>query len=186
MPAQDGIYTGRFGEWLTKYIQNSTRFRNFPFYFDHGNQQQWPNVAAIKGYYGENLSRQSQLAQVDMMIASPEHEIVLLIEIEENPSSPKKIVGDVFTILMCNHFAVRSQNVQHTFQITPATRFVFAGWAMGEGSKLDQLYKVISPRIQNFTTPNDGIRSNNVIYILTDQLSSTLVELQKYIETTFK
>ena len=186
MAAQNGVYTGQFGEWLTVYMRNLPRFLKYYVYFHHGDRQKWPNVAKIEGYYGEKVSNQNFLTAIDILVASAENKAILLIEIEESESSPKKIVGDVFTFLMCNHIAVSRQGKQHVFQINPETKFIFAGWARKKGSKLDKLHKVISPRILNFTTPDDSIRPNNIEYIFTDELSSTLAELQKFIKTSFK
>lgn len=114
-----GANTGVFGYWLTQYLKGLPGYQDLLVYYDHGDPKESMNVVAIKGIYGESVSLISQLAQVDVLVAQPDREILVLVEIEERFSSPKKIAGDVFTLLMCNRFSVRLSGQHEYFRITP-------------------------------------------------------------------
>ncbi|MBC8235578.1 hypothetical protein H8E77_39025, partial [bacterium] len=119
MKPKAGEQTGRFGCWLTQYLKGSPQYYKHLVYYDHGKRDSKPNVAAIKGFFGDEVSNKNRLADVDLMVAKPNKDIMLLVEIEERESSPKKILGDVLAILMCNRFAVKLNGEQHYFRITP-------------------------------------------------------------------
>ena len=161
-----GANTAVFGHWLTRHLEGLPGYQDHQVYYDHGDPKGSPNVAAIKGIYGESVSLISQLAQVDVLVAQPDREIRVVVEIEERFSSPKKIVGDVFTLLMCNRFSVRLSGQHEYFRITPRTKLVIAGTMKVKGSKREQLERVILPRIRQFTMPEDAIDPRKVSFIL--------------------
>jgi len=182
MLMHDGEQTGKFGEWLTAYLNQSTKRQGYTVYFDHGDKS-WPNVGVIYGFYGDHLSRRNQLTQADVILVDQAGDIIFLIEIEERQSPPKKIIGDVFAVFMCNHFAVRHHNNQLVFRLTPETKFVFAGWASRKGSKVDQLQAVIVNRLQQFVVPHDSLNPQNIEFILEENLSSAIEKLgQRIVE----
>jgi hypothetical protein len=185
MSVQNGIQTGKFGEWLTTFLEQRLDFDGYQVFFDHGDRMAHSNVGVIAGCYGERISRKNQLTQADILIANPSDEIILLIEIEERQSSPKKIIGDVFTTMMCNQYAINLKGLKKIFKITSRTQFIFAGWTSDKGSKVAQLQEVISPRIRQFNHPDDGISFENVHFIMTQDLPSSLLELQSKIAAIF-
>jgi hypothetical protein len=136
-----------FGQWLSDRLRKNPRYRHYAVYYDHGDKTVHPNVAAIKGIYGEKVTNSSQLTQVDVMVAKPNQEIIILVEIEEGQCSPKKIIGDIFANLMCNRYAVALEGEQRYFPITSQTVLVIAGIMNPRGAMKDQLEKTIKPRM---------------------------------------
>jgi hypothetical protein len=101
-----GQESASFGQWLSDTLRENPKYQHYAVYYDHGDRTIHPNVAAIKGIYGEKVTRSSQLTQVDVMVAKPNGETIALVEIEERQCSPKKIIGDIFINLMCDRFGV--------------------------------------------------------------------------------
>ncbi|OGO28252.1 MAG: hypothetical protein A2Z16_15975 [Chloroflexi bacterium RBG_16_54_18] len=180
-----GARTGVFGEWLTNYLQGITKYQDYIVYYDHGDPTAHSNVVAIKGLYGEEVSRINQLAQVDILVAKPNQEILTIAEVEEAPSSPKKILGDTFALLMCNRFSVQLLGKHLYFRITPETRLIIAGTIVKRGSKPEQLEKVIFPRMKSFTVPNDTFNPKNVSFIFKGTVGETITELEETFITWF-
>ena len=183
MPSKHGEQTGKFGLWLTNYLK--PRYCEYPVYYDHGDKNLEPNVAAIKGFFGDEVSNKNRLADVDLMVAKPNKDIMLLVEIEERESSPKKILGDVLAILMCNRFAVKLKGEQHYFNVTPKTELIVAGVVPNKGYRLKKINKIISPRLQLFKAPDDSINPQNVTFMFRENISSTIEALKKKMKELF-
>jgi hypothetical protein len=182
---QVGANTGAFGEWLTNYLRGISKYQDYLVYYDHGDPIAHSNVVVIKGIYGEEVSLINQLAQVDVLVAKPNQEILTIVEVEEKPSSPKKILGDTFTLLMCNRFSVSLLGKHHYFRITPETRLIIAGTMVIKGSKPEQLEKVILPRMKSFSVPNDAVDPKNVRFIFRGTIREAISELEKTFITWF-
>ena len=95
MNNKHGKSTGKFGSWLNDYLGSDSFYT---VYYDHGIKTDDPNVAAIKGFFGDQVNNKNRLADIDVMVANIDKEIILLIEIEESEMSPKKLLGDIFSI----------------------------------------------------------------------------------------
>jgi hypothetical protein len=113
-----------------------------------------------------------------MMVAKPNGEIIALVEIEEGQCSPKKIIGDIFTNLMCNRYAVAIEGEQRYFSITPETVLVIAGIMNPRGVMKNQLEKTIKPRISHFHTPEGGVRLDKVWLIFEDRMEVVIEALK--------
>lgn len=174
-----GARTGVFGEWLTTYLEGIAEYQDYLVYYDHADPIAHSNVVAIKGLYGNEVTRINQLAQVDVLVVKPNQEIVSIVEIEETPSSPKKILGDTFALLMCNRFSVHLLGKHQYFKITPETRLIISGTIVIEGSKPEQLEKVIIPRMKSFSVPNDAVDPKNVSFIFKGTIEETISELKE-------
>jgi len=120
---EKGIETGRFGRWLYDYCKS----HDLPYdvYYDHGDKATDPNVAVPKGFYGESVSNLNRLADVDIITVSKDGKAILLIEIEERPASPKKVLGNILAIMMCNKFAVKVKRKQKYYQVNKYTHLFF-------------------------------------------------------------
>jgi hypothetical protein len=178
-----GKQTGLFGEWLSNYLKNKPQ--HYVVYYDHGDRYKNPNVVSIKSFYGDKLSNQNQLAEVDVMVTKPNHDIVAIVEIEERESPPKKIIGDIIALLMCNHFSVRLNGKNQYFRITSGTKLIVAGFINPKGSKMAQLKEVILPRILQFTPLLEGINPKNLSIICEEDLETTMVKLREYMQGLF-
>lgn len=185
MQSKHGPGTGLFGEWLTAYLKNYPKYSRYRVYYDHGDPQIHPNVVAITGFYGNTPSRYNMLTQVDVLVINPEGEISLVFEIEERSSAPKKIIGDVFTNLMCNSYSINLSGKTHYFKITPETQLVVAGIVDTHGSKLKQLDEVIVPRLKAFESPKDSIDEKNARLILKENMDNLIAVLKDTAKTLF-
>ncbi|MDZ7391638.1 MAG: hypothetical protein ONB25_01875, partial [candidate division KSB1 bacterium] len=142
-----GLETGKFGSRLAARMRNDLRYEGWSIYYDHGDATMDPAVAAIKGFFGAEVKNVNRLADVDVLIGSPDGAARVLIEIEERPCSPKKILGDIFALLLCNRFAVRKGQEQRVFRASPSTRVIVAGVLPGRGHRLCKVEDVIVPRL---------------------------------------
>jgi hypothetical protein len=185
MPPGSGQQTGEFGYWLTRHLAGMPRYRNHIVYYDHGDSQSEPNVAVIHGFCGSEVTNVTRLAEVDVMVATPDGELVLLVEIEEGAISPKKLLGDLLAILMCSGFAVKADIGHEYFRIAPNTYFIVAGVASPKGSKLRKITEVIAPRLGELDGLNDAIDPKNVSLVLEGGIDATLDALKDRLRGMF-
>jgi len=89
-----GEQTKEFGLWLIDHLKKNDEYSVF---YDHGNPQEDPTVVVIKGFFGDEVTNRNRLTNVDVMVVKNDKEIVLLIEIEENRMSPKKVLA-IFSV----------------------------------------------------------------------------------------
>ena len=98
-----GIHTGNFGLWVDSFVKD--KGLSYSVFYDHGNKE-IENVGEINGIYGTEVKSGNILAQVDVMAVDSIGNIKLIIEIEDKSSpTPKKILGVVFSIILCNRFS---------------------------------------------------------------------------------
>ncbi len=173
-----GWETGQFGQWLGAQLDSSSRYQLF---YDHGERATDPHVAALKGFAGETVSNLNRLADIDLLLASPAQEARLLIEIEERPLSPKKLLGDIFALLLCTRVAVGRGTEQQYFRITPATHLVVAGIVPTKGQQRAKFATVLLPRLRQVSGPPGGIRLDNVSLILGDSPADMIARLQAHV-----
>ncbi len=167
-----GERTGEFGLWLTEILQDSNQYQ---VYYDHGDSEVHDNVAVIKAFLGETVTRENKLADVDVMVANRDNEILLLIEIEESPLSPKTLLGDIFASLFSTNFAVRVDGKQTNFSVTDRTRLLVTGYVPRKTNLLIE----IRTRLKQFSGPKDSITIDQVVFVIEDDLDTCLVSLQK-------
>jgi hypothetical protein len=178
MKKKHGDKTGLFGAWLTDYLRHRPGCEQTVVYYDHGNKQANPNVAAIKGFYGDRLTRINLLTQADVMVVNPDGQIILIIEIEERASSPKKIIGDVVVNIMCNRYAVVVDGKNCYFVITPETNLIVAGVISMKGAKVAQLEEVIAPQLKRLIASQGGFDERNVKLVFKGDIEATLEALK--------
>ena len=91
---------------------------------------------------------------------------------------PKKILGDILAVLMCNRFAVRVGGEQRTFGISPGTRLIVAGVLPDQGYRLRKVEEVIGPRVHELQGLPDGISPKNVQLIFTTTITASIKKLE--------
>lgn len=178
-----GKHTGKFGLWLTKYIQSLNPPREYTVVYDHGDAEKYPNVAVIKGFYGGQVANKNRLADIDVMVANSDGEVLLLIEIEESKMPPKTLLGDVFSILFSNNVAVKMGDEQKYFSISPETRLIVAGVVRSKGDGQEKIKDVIMPRLREFNVPGDAIQVENVDFVFGDDVEEVMGKLRREVET---
>lgn len=176
-----GMETGRFGEWLTGLLRRHPT-ENIQVYYDHGDKTVHSNVAAIKAFAGEEVSNSNRLADLDVLVAKGD-EALLLIEIEERPLSPKKVLGDVLAVMLCNRLAVLVDGSQRYFKFTPGTQLIIAGAVPDAGQRVSKIREVIAPRIKAISGPPGGLRPDRVGLLFSRSLADTIQALKETTET---
>ena len=174
MTPRSGERTGEFGCWLTRYLAGTSGYRDYIVYYDHGDKQSEPNVAVIHGFYGTEVTNVTRLAELDVMVVSPRGEVVVLIEIEEGAIPPKRLLGDLLAILMCNGFAVKTDIGHGYFTITPDTQFILAGVVSSRGSKPRKIQEVIVPRLGDIGQLSGGIDPRNVSLVFESNIQTAI------------
>jgi len=175
--SKDGIRTGEFGLWLARYLDKNSQYS---IYYDHGDRQGDPNVAAIKGFYGQTVTNKNRLVDTDVIVVNNDNNsIVLLIEIEETEMSPKKLLGDVFATLMCNRFALKVKNKQKYFRASPNTKLIVAGVVQKLGDGQDKIENTITTRLQQFVVPGDAIQIDKITFVFGEDISGMLEKLER-------
>lgn len=170
-----GKKTGQFGRWLTDSLVDNPKYR---VYYDHGDPRKFDNVAVIKSFIGEEVTNSNRLADVDVMVYNPDHEILLLIEIEESPLSPKTLFGDIFTNLFSTRFAVRDGGEQKYFSVTPQTRLIIAGFIPRINEENKDKIEEIQARLREFSFPENTILLENVDLVIDDNLETCIQNLK--------
>ncbi len=175
-----GQETDVLGQWLTGYVRQSDALRGYQVFYDHGDSRE-ANVAAIKGFFGTNVTNLNRLADVDVMIVSPDQRVMLLIEVEERGSSPKKILGDAVTIMMCNRFAVRQNGMQRYFEVSNTSRLIVSGVMPAKGNRLKKVDQVIVPRFRKLSGFSKGINPRNIDFVFRPSIAETVDQLKQMV-----
>jgi hypothetical protein len=170
-----GEKTGQFGRWLTDALIDNPKYR---VYYDHGDPQKSDNVAVIKSFIGEEVTNSNRLADVDVMVYNPDHEILLLIEIEESALSPKTLFGDIFANLFSTRFAVRDGGEQKYFSVTPQTHLIIAGFIPRANKENKEKIEEIQVRLREFSFPENTISLENVDLVIDDNLETCIRNLK--------
>ncbi len=149
MVKKAGEKTGQFGLWLTEALKD---YPQYQVYYDHGNPEQQSNVAVIKAFLGDEVTKDNKLADIDLMVTNQAGEILLLIEIEESPISPKTLLGDVFAGLLSTGFAANIGGKQTYFRATPQTQLWVAGYVRSKKPEKINLIQEIQGKINQLDT----------------------------------
>jgi hypothetical protein len=169
-----GLETGKFGSWLATIMRADPRHQPWVVYYDHGDARSDPAVAATKGFFGSEVKNINRLADVDILIGSAAGAAHVLIEVEERPCSPKKILGDILALLLCNGFAVSVDQDQRVFRGSPDTRVIIAGVLPSAGHRIEKVEDVIVPRLRQLHGLSDGISPSNVHLIFSETIQASL------------
>ncbi len=170
-----GKKTGQFGRWITGSLADNPKYQ---VYYDHGDPRKSDNVAVIKSFIGEEVTNSNRLADVDVMVYNPDHEILLLIEIEESSLSPKTLFGDIFVNLFSTGFAVSDRGEQKYFSVTPQTHLIIAGFIPRATKEKKEKIEEIQVRLREFSFPENTILLENVDLVIDDNLETCIRNLK--------
>jgi hypothetical protein len=174
---KSGEQTGEFGYWLDNHFKNNTP--EYEVYYDHGNSD-LENVGAIQGFIGYQPKRFNILAEVDVMVVEKQGNIILLIEIEDKSQpSPKKLLGVLFSIVLCNQFAFGVGQDKRVFNVTPETKLILAGFINPKGRKREQIFDVIQPRLNEIDNLDVSVSLNQVSFVFEKDLATSLKVLKE-------
>lgn len=158
--AKQGIKTAYLGRNIRSFLDETKR-TDLTLFYDHGDRQGCPNpndIAAIKGFCGDEIKHLTRIVDVDIILADSSDNIAALVEVEERPLSPKKLLGIVLAVMICDGFAVKCGRRQRRYKITPQTVLLIAGSVPTEGGRLRKIKEVIQPRIRKLAGFKDCLR----------------------------
>ena len=183
MPIKSGEKTGQFGLWLTNYVCEKKADEDYLVYYDHGDPALHDNVKVIKGFIGEQVKNANRLTDIDVLVANQNREILLLIEIEESPISPKTLLGDVFASLVSTKFSVL-EDEHVNFTVTSNSRLIIAGFHPNRERRKSYCVD-IRRKIGEFSVPGDSVSVDNIEFIIESDLESCLAELRQRVKEIF-
>lgn len=178
---KQGKKTEQFGKKLIKKFNSQ-----FPIYFDHGDRSAISNVVACKAFYGkpeEAVHNVNRLSDVDILITDNSNNALIIIEIEERPVSPKKIIGDIFSLAMSNRIAIRKES-QKYFSLGSNTKLFVVGILPEKGSRLKKVDEIIQKRILSFQRNQNEFCLSNIHLIFRGSIKIALDEAFKKINKT--
>lgn len=177
-----GEQTCKFGKKLRDLF-----YPEYEVFYDHGDPNIDDGVAACRAFFGDKARNTNILADIDIFIGHGE-EAIALIEIEETSSSPKKIIGDIFAIAMCNKVKIRLRNKEYKqgepheiYKITNKTRLFIGGKVIQDGRKEKKINKIIKPGIDSFKRKGDKLNLNNVNLTFYPALSKVFDKIEQEI-----
>ena len=181
---KSGEQTGEFGYWLDNSLKEKSS--EYSVYYDHGDTK-LENVGVIQGFVGTQPKKVNTLAEVDVMVVDRNGNIKLLIEIEDKSSpSPKKLLGVVFSIILCDQFAFGVGETKQYFKITPDTILIVAGFVNPKGKKGEQINEVIKPRLNEIEMPKRLLKFENISFVFEKDIETTLEVLKERVIPIFK
>ncbi len=76
--------------------------RGYDVYSDHDQAGKFVGTIAVS--IGEKLSREKEISQLDIAVIkrNSNNKVIALVEIEETTDNPKKLIGDIWAVLMGN------------------------------------------------------------------------------------
>lgn len=168
-----GKRTSDFGERLTQIIEEENL--DYKVFYDHGDKE-LANVGKIYGHVGNNPSRKSNLAEVDVMVVNENDKVVLIIEIEEEASlGPKKILGVLMAILLSETFSFKGK----AYRPASDTVFINSGHSNPEGNNAFKIREVIAPRIKQLSEQSPQVVIKQVVHVLEATLPEVIEETER-------
>ena len=96
---------GQLTSNVAKYIKDKLNAEGYDVYSDHGEAGEFIGTIAVS--INDTLRQKEEISQLDIAVVeeNPKGEeklrrAIALIEIEETTDNPKKLIGDIFTLLM--------------------------------------------------------------------------------------
>ena len=115
------------------------------------------------------------------MVVSPNQRVLLLIEVEERESPPKKILGGAVAIMMCNRFAVLQSGMQRYFEVANTSRLIVSGVMPAQGNRLEKVDQIIVPRFKQLPGFSDGLNPRNIDFVFRPTIAETVDQLKKIV-----
>jgi len=140
-----GKYTRVLGERLKETLEEKLG-KDYEVFYDHGDQKH-----RIVAYFND-YSRKNFLSFIDIAITEGE-EVKVLCEIEETSSNPKKILGDLVSILLAEK--IRYAGLEYSI----SSPYVILGLhAKERGVKRYQTENILNKFYENFALDRERIK----------------------------
>jgi len=166
-----GPKTRELGEWLHEHCY--THDLDFNVYYDHGDKNEGKHVAASEIFYGQKVSHSTHLADVDIAVGTKDGIAKLMIEVEEHPPNPKKILGTFLTNMIGHGFHAAGRN----YYVDENTSLILSFWFTNKGHGREKAEYLFNKVKEKGAFP-EGILVKNIHLILESDLSR-LIETTK-------
>ena len=184
MKSKHGKLTGEFGSWLTDYLNNN-HYQHYSVYYDHGDKETHKNVSVVKGFCGEEVTRENKLTDLDIIVVNEEGIAILLIEIEESKVSPKVLLGDMFATLLSDRYAVKNNGGQFYFDTGSETRLIIASVDTQSHAKRKNFEERVMPKIQELLSGNETVKIGEIEFIFGNDPRSMIKNLKDRLNGIF-
>lgn len=170
----DGDYTGKLGKELSEFFEHNNL--DFTVYYDHGDPSE-DNVCVITPFFGE-FSRDNSLANTDIaIIDNKTNKLVLLSEVEESSTPPKKVIGDILSVFLADKVRIRNK-AQDKEEFYPIEDINFIiGIKVDYQEKAEKL-KELAKRTEQAVNP-ELAKKAKVIVIAEDQVERLISGIKK-------
>jgi hypothetical protein len=92
---------GQLTSAVAKSIKKELNEKGYDVYYDHKKEDEFTGTIAVS--IKEMLGREKEISQLDIAVVERDsNKVIALIEIEETTDNPKKLIGDIFAVLMGN------------------------------------------------------------------------------------
>lgn len=162
-----GEYTRRLGESLTKMLEKENYLKLQVFY-DHGKNE--PNVCRPTLYFGEKCSRDTTLSFVDIAVVES-GKVKVLCEIEEKGASPKKIIGNIVSVLLAEKININNVNLGEP-------RIVLGIKVKAKGKSAEKIQE-LKKKIQNAVKPEFLCKVKQIPIIVNNNIEEVIDNVRK-------
>lgn len=107
-----GLYTREMGYRLYKKYENSAHM----IFCAHGtDKNKEPYYCHPTPFFGK-YSRETTLSFVDLIVVNKNNNLIELIaEIEENASEPKKLIGDIMSVILSEQVRIKDKDYKYGY-----------------------------------------------------------------------
>jgi hypothetical protein len=154
-------------------ITRAMNEKGYDVYFDHGPADKFTGTIAVS--IEELLGREKEIGQLDIAIVKRNsNEGIALVEIEETTDNPKKLIGDIFAILMGNSIYLPGGK---KVDVGKWTTLIIIGKGAGHEERNMYIRKMVDDAKSALKTVNAGM-GHIVIksFSAKDALKETLLE----------
>jgi len=166
-----GLETTNLGKRLTQKLKKVDN--SLIVYIGHGVSD---DSKKIQGFMSKEINNGTRVADIDIMIATSNRDVLFLVEIEESSAAPKTILGDIFSILFCDGVQVDNR----IYEVNPQTKVIVGTYYKPDGNKATQ-FDLINERIRLFTNSIGPLDINCIQFIYEDTLSKTIDKIERMI-----
>jgi hypothetical protein len=147
--------------------------RGYDVYYDHGKKGDFVGKIAVS--INKELGRIKEISQLDIAVIKKDtNKAIALVEIEETTDNPKKLIGDLFAVLMGS--SIHPPRIEKV-RVGKWTTLIIIGKGAGHDVRNGRILKLANKAKSALGTVNSGI-GNIVIKSVSenDDLDKILME----------
>lgn len=131
------------GKSLSSILQQKG-YEHIKVFYDHGCNDD-PNCCRPTTYF-DDYSTATTLAQIDLAIVDvTSGNVSVICEIEEEGASPKKILGDIFSILLAENVMIKRKKYQlNNFHYILGVRVPGKGLSSEKIKKIEKKFRIFN------------------------------------------